>query len=139
MNLHGIDTCRSIQHAPAGFLQRLLNAFILPLSGLLTARFILYLCEWETTQVATKGGAIEVSAVEFREARTGVVSSIVAVQDLGVDPVVLSRVDRVKGMEMQVQPLKLESDAGSAELDDRQQYVTGGGKIPLQKRAVEVV
>ncbi|KAJ6527150.1 hypothetical protein B0H19DRAFT_869844, partial [Mycena capillaripes] len=35
-----------------GFFQRLLNAFILPLSCILTARFILYLREWDAAQVA---------------------------------------------------------------------------------------
>ncbi|KAJ6599764.1 hypothetical protein DFH09DRAFT_1021200 [Mycena vulgaris] len=128
--------------APAGFLQRLLNAFILPLSGILTARFILYLREWETTQGATKGGATEVSAVEFRESRTGVISTIVAVQDFGVDPVVLAKVDRGKEMELQVQPLQLESDAGSAELDGAagsSTHQVGGSNISLHKKAVEVV
>ncbi|KAF9254699.1 hypothetical protein L218DRAFT_938340 [Marasmius fiardii PR-910] len=32
--------------APAGFFQRLLNAFTLPLSGLLTARFLLHIRKW---------------------------------------------------------------------------------------------
>jgi len=32
---------------PGGFLQRLLNAFSLPLSGLMTARFLLHLRKWE--------------------------------------------------------------------------------------------
>ncbi|KIK50765.1 hypothetical protein GYMLUDRAFT_252668 [Collybiopsis luxurians FD-317 M1] len=36
--------------APSGFFQRLLNALTLPLSGFLTARFLLHLREWEYRQ-----------------------------------------------------------------------------------------
>ncbi|KAK7054502.1 hypothetical protein VNI00_003700 [Paramarasmius palmivorus] len=38
--------------APSGFFQRLLNALTLPLSGLLTARFLLHLRKWEHKQNA---------------------------------------------------------------------------------------
>ncbi|RDB27172.1 hypothetical protein Hypma_004584 [Hypsizygus marmoreus] len=37
---------------PGGFLQRLLNAYTLPLSGLMTARFLLHLRKWESKHSA---------------------------------------------------------------------------------------
>ncbi|KAJ7653437.1 hypothetical protein B0H17DRAFT_1163611 [Mycena rosella] len=61
-----------------GFFQRLPNAFTLPLSCILTARFILHLREWE--------------AVQFRAtSRSGALSSIVGINDFGTDPVVTAR------------------------------------------------
>ncbi|KAF5379996.1 hypothetical protein D9615_006278 [Tricholomella constricta] len=49
---------------PGGFLQRLLNAYTLPLSGLMTARFLLHLRKWESKHVGFQsanggGGARE--------------------------------------------------------------------------------
>ncbi|TFY65708.1 hypothetical protein EVG20_g5380 [Dentipellis fragilis] len=38
-------------HAPGGFFQRLLNAFTLPVSGLLTARFLIHLRAWNNTSL----------------------------------------------------------------------------------------
>ncbi|KAK1225929.1 hypothetical protein PQX77_011128 [Marasmius sp. AFHP31] len=79
--------------APAGFLQRLLNAFTLPLSGLLTARFLLHMRKWENrhshsdtvndaSQAGTLGG--------FRAARApGTLSTII--EDFGEDPVGAAR------------------------------------------------
>ncbi|KAJ7193588.1 hypothetical protein GGX14DRAFT_527784 [Mycena pura] len=80
-----------------GFLQRLLDAFLLPLSCILTARFILYLREWDAEM--TKGGATQVSKLEFRAAAasgSGVLSEIVGIDDFGVDPIVLAAASRGK-------------------------------------------
>ncbi|KAJ7103967.1 hypothetical protein B0H15DRAFT_766269, partial [Mycena belliarum] len=86
-----------------GFFQRLPNAFTLPLSCILTARFILYLRKWDAEQVSggvnsRAGEATSVSVVEFRAASrsgagsaAGVLSSIVAIDDFGPDPVVAVR------------------------------------------------
>ncbi|KAK0203046.1 hypothetical protein DFS33DRAFT_953318 [Desarmillaria ectypa] len=43
--------------APAGFFRRLLNALLLPLSGLLTARFLLRLRAWSYRQSALVTGS----------------------------------------------------------------------------------
>ncbi|KAJ7239055.1 hypothetical protein C8J57DRAFT_1439033 [Mycena rebaudengoi] len=68
--------------APPGFFQRLPNAFTLPLSCILTARFILHLREWDAEQVGEKSHTADVSVAEFRAAsRSGAQSSIVAMED----------------------------------------------------------
>ncbi|KAJ7613502.1 hypothetical protein FB45DRAFT_874457 [Roridomyces roridus] len=89
--------------APAGFFQRLPNAFTLPLSCLLTARFILYLRKWDEDQLAGSGSnkgpsargddVGEISETEFRVAgrSRSVISTIISVNDFGVDPVVSAR------------------------------------------------
>ncbi|KAJ6550804.1 hypothetical protein DFH09DRAFT_925728, partial [Mycena vulgaris] len=68
-----------------GFFQRLPNAFTLPLSGILTARFILYLREWDAGEIGVGAeGATKASRLEFRGASgTGLLSGIV--DDFGVD------------------------------------------------------
>ncbi|KAG7444422.1 uncharacterized protein BT62DRAFT_952203 [Guyanagaster necrorhizus] len=68
--------------APAGFFQRLLNALTLPLSGLLTARFLLRLRVWEHKQsVALIGGnnSRHTQTMEFRAPSL--------VDEFGEDPV----------------------------------------------------
>ncbi|KAJ7877486.1 hypothetical protein B0H13DRAFT_2347106 [Mycena leptocephala] len=62
-----------------GFLQRLPNAFTLPLSCVLTARFILHLREWEAEGMGNKGRAIDLTLV----------GAVVAVEDFGADPMAL--------------------------------------------------
>ncbi|KAJ7438772.1 hypothetical protein B0H11DRAFT_2356679 [Mycena galericulata] len=103
--------------APPGFFQRLPNAYTLPLSCILTARFILFLREWDAKQVAGKSDATEASMPEFRAAsRVGVVSSMVAVDDFGTDPVVIStRNDH--SIEMQRQAADSGSDIESTEAE----------------------
>ncbi|KAJ7271828.1 hypothetical protein C8J57DRAFT_1226390 [Mycena rebaudengoi] len=62
------------------------------LSCILTARFILHLREWDAEQVGKKSHTADVSVAEFRAAsRSGALSSIVAMEDFGVDPVVVKR------------------------------------------------
>lgn len=45
---------------PGGFLQRLLNAYTVPLSGLMTARFLLHLRKWEAKRDAFRPSAVNV-------------------------------------------------------------------------------
>ncbi|KAJ8692107.1 hypothetical protein PTI98_009448 [Pleurotus ostreatus] len=78
--------------APAGFLQRLLNAYLLPLSGLLTARFLLHIRVYEDKQEARALGAAARSQVHasstlasFRAAAGDMVSGLVS--QFGDDPV----------------------------------------------------
>ncbi|KAG9225220.1 hypothetical protein CCMSSC00406_0007051 [Pleurotus cornucopiae] len=78
--------------APAGFLQRLLNAYLLPLSGLLTARFLLHIRAYEDKQEARALGAGARSHVHasstlasFRAAAGDIVSGLVG--QFGDDPV----------------------------------------------------
>ncbi|KAJ3876996.1 hypothetical protein F5051DRAFT_18374 [Lentinula edodes] len=81
--------------APSGFFQRLLNALTLPLSGLLTARFLLHMREWEyknspgamTIHGIQNGGPEgHLSAtISFRAA--SVALSTIITSDFGSDPV----------------------------------------------------
>ncbi|KAJ7479446.1 hypothetical protein B0H11DRAFT_2027464 [Mycena galericulata] len=72
----------------AGFFQRLLDAFTLPLSCLLTARFILFLREWDAAQVEQTLIRSPTTILEFRSTtRVGVLSSLVALDDFAMDPV----------------------------------------------------
>ncbi|KAJ7858780.1 hypothetical protein B0H13DRAFT_2075720, partial [Mycena leptocephala] len=78
-----------------GFFQRLPDAFTLPLSCILTARFLLYLREHEA---ATYGQGSEITpvsiALEFQmssgsRVRSGGLSGILSVDDFGQDPVLV--------------------------------------------------
>ncbi|KAH7878916.1 uncharacterized protein C8R40DRAFT_687047 [Lentinula edodes] len=81
--------------APSGFFQRLLNALTLPLSGLLTARFLLHMREWE---YKNSPGAMSIHGIQnggpeghlsatisFRAA--SVALSTIITSDFGSDPV----------------------------------------------------
>lgn len=75
-----------------GFFQRLLNALLLPLSGLLTARFLLHLREWERRSEFVADGTKSNAGAErnqelseFEVARRTVNS---LVDDFGADPVI---------------------------------------------------
>ncbi|KAJ7257218.1 hypothetical protein B0H12DRAFT_1182973 [Mycena haematopus] len=77
--------------APPGFFQRLPNAFTLPLSCILTARFILHLREYNAKLVGEKstahGTGPIVNGVVFRApSLSAALSSLI--DDFGVDPVV---------------------------------------------------
>jgi len=74
--------------APPGFFQRLPNAFTLPLSTILTARFILYLREWTDTALKSEEGVEDPSPFEVGS-RSGPLSRMLAIEDFGVDPVAL--------------------------------------------------
>ncbi|KAJ7029006.1 hypothetical protein C8F04DRAFT_1117675 [Mycena alexandri] len=73
--------------APAGFFQRLPNAFTLPLSCTLTSRFILSLREWDAEQIGNKGRATNLSVSVTDFGAPSRISAIVAVDDFGGDPV----------------------------------------------------
>jgi hypothetical protein len=54
----------------------------------LTARFILHLREWDAEKVGEMSRVTDISVVEFHAAsRSDVISSFVAADDFGVDPV----------------------------------------------------
>ncbi|KAF4566230.1 hypothetical protein EYR36_011646 [Pleurotus pulmonarius] len=81
--------------APAGFFQRLLNAYTLPLSGLLTARFLLHIRAYEDKEhsralaAQTRTGTLHFDTLttlaSFRAAAGGAISSMV--DQFGGDPV----------------------------------------------------
>jgi len=67
-----------ILHAPA--IQRLLNAYPMPVTGLITARFLLYLREWEerlSMQQGEGGTITEQESIQFRPPRSVGISSFV--------------------------------------------------------------
>ncbi|KAJ4470100.1 hypothetical protein J3R30DRAFT_1225101 [Lentinula aciculospora] len=81
--------------APSGFFQRLLNALTLPLSGLLTARLLLHMREWEfehstaameSVHGAHHGGQGH-SNTNFSFRAASVALSTVMTSDFGSDPV----------------------------------------------------
>ncbi|KAF4585119.1 hypothetical protein EYR40_001955 [Pleurotus pulmonarius] len=81
--------------APAGFFQRLLNAYTLPLSGLLTARFLLHIRAYEDKEhsralaAQTRTGTLHFDTLttlaSFRAAAGDAISSMV--DQFGGDPV----------------------------------------------------
>ncbi|KAJ8689719.1 hypothetical protein PTI98_012593 [Pleurotus ostreatus] len=81
--------------APAGFFQRLLNAYTLPLSGLLTARFLLHIRAYEDKErsramaAQTRTGTLQIytltTLASFRAAAGDAMSSMV--DQFGDDPV----------------------------------------------------
>ncbi|KAJ3827257.1 hypothetical protein F5880DRAFT_1504018 [Lentinula raphanica] len=79
--------------APSGFFQRLLNALTLPLSGLLTARFLLHIRQWEYTHSPAAAsvhdrnpdGQDQSHTMSFRAA-SAVLSTFIT-SDFGSDPV----------------------------------------------------
>ncbi|KAJ7204150.1 hypothetical protein GGX14DRAFT_460958 [Mycena pura] len=97
-----------------GFLQRLPDAFTLPLSCILTARFLLHLREWQAA--GEGGGSLHLStALKFRTASASashatVLSGIMSVDidDFGSDPLAGTAADGEKAIEVQ-----LASDNGS--------------------------
>ncbi|KAF9457147.1 hypothetical protein BDZ94DRAFT_1314482 [Collybia nuda] len=68
--------------APGGFLQRLLNAFTLPISCLMTARFLLHLRRWEHKHSNKHGNTME--TMQFNQR---IVASQSLMSDFGEDPV----------------------------------------------------
>ncbi|TFK48138.1 hypothetical protein OE88DRAFT_1737846 [Heliocybe sulcata] len=75
-----------------GFLQRLLNALILPVSGLLTARFILHLKQWErNSDAAVSGSKSSPGNHELSEFEAVQRTMTSLVDDFGEDPVARER------------------------------------------------
>ncbi|RDB15605.1 hypothetical protein Hypma_004050 [Hypsizygus marmoreus] len=95
---------------PGGFLQRLLNAYTIPLSGLMTARFLLHLRMWESNHAAFRSrprnrvdedcdededstGMDFVSNPNHQRSRTVTLDSFV--EDFGEDPVRRARASSI--------------------------------------------
>ncbi|THH13480.1 hypothetical protein EW146_g6739 [Bondarzewia mesenterica] len=72
--------------ANGGFLQRLLNAYLVPLSGLLTARFLLYIRVWDGQQsvMSTSEDAPELGTVSALQVVSRVFSLVA--DEFGDDP-----------------------------------------------------
>lgn len=92
--------------APAGFFQRLLNALTLPLSGLLTARFLLRLRAWEdqhSTAVVSGNRGIasqQTHTMEFR--------ALSVIDEFGEDPV--SMAGRQNEYALEEMPQKMDQE-----------------------------
>jgi hypothetical protein len=92
--------------APQGFFQRLPNAFTLPLSCTLTARFILHLREWYATQLNvsqehTKSGSLMFQAQSTSRSEA-TLTNMVTMEDFGPDPVVLAAAQGTNRMGIQL-------------------------------------
>ncbi|KAK0488669.1 hypothetical protein IW261DRAFT_1557108 [Armillaria novae-zelandiae] len=92
--------------APAGFFQRLLNALTLPLSGILTARFLLHLRVWKdqhsTAVVSGNRGIVsqQTQTMEFR--------ALSVIDEFGEDPVSVSA--RQDGYTLEENPQKTDQE-----------------------------
>ncbi|KAJ6549914.1 hypothetical protein B0H19DRAFT_1264799 [Mycena capillaripes] len=92
--------------APARFFQRLPNAFELPLSCTLTARFILHLRKWYAAQLEDSKDCVKSGSIVFQvpiglpseTALTG----MIAMEDFGPDPVVLAAAKDTNQMQIQL-------------------------------------
>jgi len=85
-----------IYHAPPGSNSRVLNSLTLPLSGLLTARFLLHIRHWKHKQSLGNlpiaygmdlGSNIDISTIEFRNESSGSSMMSYLADDFGSDPV----------------------------------------------------
>ncbi|KAI0759360.1 hypothetical protein BC629DRAFT_1657167 [Irpex lacteus] len=102
-NSHRLVSCFTVAaiilnfRAPAGFFQRLPNALTLPLSGLLTARFLLHMRAWDrrTTALTNTQASTSVMGSEndpsFAHGSTLRTIERTIVDDFGEDPVVFAR------------------------------------------------
>ncbi|THU84561.1 hypothetical protein K435DRAFT_822655 [Dendrothele bispora CBS 962.96] len=83
----------------SGFLQRLLNAYLLPLSGLLSARFLLHLRKWKAKDTGLRNGTSNDAsgAIGTFRAVSGVVASI---DEFGEDPVALGSSTAAGGLRL---------------------------------------
>ncbi|EPQ56041.1 hypothetical protein GLOTRDRAFT_129244 [Gloeophyllum trabeum ATCC 11539] len=101
-----------------GFWQRLLNAFTLPLSGLLTARFLLHLREWESSTYvsgtkSTPGGDAERNQLSEFEVARRTANSLV--DDFGEDPVMRERNRDTLPVEMPMEERSAGSRSGGSQ------------------------
>ncbi|TCD61733.1 hypothetical protein EIP91_008000 [Steccherinum ochraceum] len=82
--------------APTGFLQSLLNAITLPLSGLLTARFLLHIRQWdyEHHTMNSKSSGDGSNCTDF-DTDPGMLSTFAAntIEEFGFDPVARAHAD----------------------------------------------
>ncbi|KAF9263837.1 hypothetical protein L218DRAFT_926983, partial [Marasmius fiardii PR-910] len=122
--------------APAGsFFQRLLNAFTLPLSGILTARFLLHLRRWESkhSHSATANDpsvAGQQSTMGGFRAAPGVLSTII--EDFGEDPVALAKLRVGSRGSGTVEDLPESSRLGTSSSFEREQDNQREVKVPKQ-------
>ncbi|GLB39446.1 hypothetical protein LshimejAT787_0606080 [Lyophyllum shimeji] len=102
---------------PGGFLQRLLNAYTLPLSGLMTARFLLHLRKWESAHTGFQSegqrqDSEETTTMDFtsnpndRAGRSTIASYI---DEFGEDPVRRARDRGGLGFNMNLDDMRKES------------------------------
>ncbi|KAJ6505058.1 hypothetical protein C8R45DRAFT_1208984 [Mycena sanguinolenta] len=92
--------------APPGFFQRLPDAFTLPLSCTLTARFILHLRKWYATQLNESQEHVKTGSLVFKAQSTsrseGPLTNMVTVEDFGPDPVALAAANGTIRVEIQL-------------------------------------
>ncbi|KAF7359893.1 hypothetical protein MVEN_00715000 [Mycena venus] len=118
--------------APPGFFQRLPNAFTLPLSCTLTARFILHLRQWYATHLNDSKDGVKSGSLVF-QAQSSVhsettLTGMVAMEDFGPDPVFLAAANGTNRMELQLTQRENEVDGHCA-----------AGQPCLAKRENEIV
>ncbi|KAF7368121.1 hypothetical protein MSAN_00878400 [Mycena sanguinolenta] len=91
--------------APPGFFQRLPDAFTLPLSCTLTARFILHLRKWYATQLNDSQDHVKTGSLVFQAQSTSrsevPLTNMVTMEDFGPDPVVLAAANNTNRVEIQ--------------------------------------
>ncbi|KAJ7800716.1 hypothetical protein B0H13DRAFT_1932536 [Mycena leptocephala] len=89
-----------------GFFQRLPNAFTLPLSCTLTARFILHLRNWYAAQLNDNKDRVNSESLIFQAQSSShaetTLTGMVAMEDFGPDPVVLAAANGPNRMEIQL-------------------------------------
>ncbi|PBK99098.1 hypothetical protein ARMGADRAFT_919462, partial [Armillaria gallica] len=89
----------------AGFFQRLLNALTLPLSGLLTARFLLRLRVWEDQNSTVVSGN---RGIASQQTHTMEFRALSVTDEFGEDPV--STADRQNGYALEEMPRKMDQE-----------------------------
>ncbi|KAJ7189201.1 hypothetical protein C8R46DRAFT_1184367 [Mycena filopes] len=125
-----------------GFLQRLPNAFTLPLSCLLTARFILYLREWDAEQLGNTNARTadhtvsDLSDLNLRGAGS-TIAGVLAVEDFGADPMEVSPdTRRNSDLDLEANGVRLRKiEAGLARLGGA--LVAAGGRWGGSDSSVE--
>ena len=90
----------------------MLNAFILPLSCTLTARFLLHLREWDDRAVVLDGKTQAASAIATMSDWRAAAVSAMSMDDFGSDPVALA-VEKQRRGENEKFKEKGESDTGT--------------------------
>ncbi|TFK97307.1 hypothetical protein BDV98DRAFT_514051, partial [Pterulicium gracile] len=94
------------------YYQRMLNAFILPLSCTLTARFLLHLREWDDRAVVLEGKTQAASAIATMSDWKAAAVSAMSMDDFGSDPVAVAVEKQRRGGTHSEKQLN-ESDTGT--------------------------
>ncbi|KAG7086151.1 hypothetical protein E1B28_002111 [Marasmius oreades] len=132
----------SLQRTQTGvYAQRVLNAFTLPLSCLLTARFLLYLRHWEfkhSHNINTNNNNThhvdhhQTHTTSFRAAPApGVLSTIIDLDDFGLDP----RVTLMGNSNLEDSNTDLNSDSNSGTNTDMDYQMSPISSIKKESRA----